>query len=121
LPLAYFWIFFLKTHGFLGRKRGWIGSTGALMMLVNYLQTQSLLPNYQDKRLIKRDDLAVAPDFKAFIHEERLGEEEMKRFKSMLTEENLQEFELDPLTVRKSQPIDAWINDSPENRQIVLD
>ena len=85
-------------------------------MLVNYLQTQSLLPNFQDKRLIRRDDLGVVPDFKSFIHEERLGEEEMKRFKSMLTEENLQEFELDPLTVKKCPPIDTWINDSAENR-----
>jgi len=123
LPLAYFWIFFLKTHGFLGRKRGWLGSTGALMMLVNYLQTQSLLPNYQDKRFIKRDDLApaVLPDFLSFLHDERLGEDEVRRFKSMLIEENLQDFDLDPTIVRKTHQIDCWMNDNPENKTLIMD
>jgi len=38
LPLAYFWIFFLKINGFIGRRRGYLSSTAYLMMLVNYLQ-----------------------------------------------------------------------------------
>jgi hypothetical protein len=121
LPLAYFWLFFLKTNGFIGRKRGWLGSTGYLMMLVNYLQSQCLLPNYQDKRLIKRDDLAVAPEFKSFIHEERLTKDEIRRFKSMLTEQNLAEFVLDSSYVRNTQDIDTWMNDQAENKQVVLD
>jgi hypothetical protein len=38
LPLAYFWIFFLKINGFVGEKYGYLSSTTYLLMLVNYLQ-----------------------------------------------------------------------------------
>jgi cation transport regulator ChaC len=38
LPLAYFWLFFLKINGFVGQKRGFLSSTTYLMMLINYLQ-----------------------------------------------------------------------------------
>jgi hypothetical protein len=40
LPLAYFWLFFLKINGFIGKQRGWLSSTAYLIMLVNYLQMQ---------------------------------------------------------------------------------
>ena len=46
LPLAYFWLFFLKLNGFVGEKRGYLSSMSYLMMLVNYLQSQFLLPNF---------------------------------------------------------------------------
>lgn len=38
LPLAYFWLFFLKINGLVGEKRGYLSSTTYLMMLINYLQ-----------------------------------------------------------------------------------
>jgi len=38
LAIAYFWIFFLKTNGFVGEKRGYLSSTTYLLMLVNYMQ-----------------------------------------------------------------------------------
>lgn len=37
LPIAYFWIFFLKLNGLVGRKEGYLSSTAYLMILVNYL------------------------------------------------------------------------------------
>jgi len=63
----------------------------------------------------------VAPEFKSFIHEERLTKDEIRRFKSMLTEQNLAEFVLDSSLVRNTQDIDTWMNDQAENRQVVLD
>ena len=91
------------------------------MMLVNYLQSQMLLPNYQDKKLIRREDLALVPDFKTFLHDERLGQKEIERFKKMLTEENLREFLNDPKTIKKTSVIDTWMNESTENRKIVME
>lgn len=49
LALAYFWIFFLKTNGFVGEKRGYLSSTTYLLMLISYMQQQYLLPNFQDR------------------------------------------------------------------------
>lgn len=76
LPLAYFWLFFLKTNGFVGKKRGYLSSTAYLMMLINYLQQQYQMPNFQDKKLIADQGI----DFKAYIREERLTSLEIKRF-----------------------------------------
>ena len=80
-----------------------------------------LLPNYQDKKLIRRDDLALVPDFNSFLHDERLGQNEIERFKKMLTEENLRDFLNDPKTIKKTCVIDTWMNESPENRKIVME
>ncbi len=90
-------------------------------MLVNYLQTQMLMPNYQDKRLIRKSDLSVAIDFKQYIHDERLKHEEAERFKNMLTEQNLREFEADPTQVRNTMQIDTWMNDNSDMKKIVME
>lgn len=85
LPLAYFWLFFLKTNGLMGKKRGYLSGTAYLMMLINYLQMQYQLPNFQDQKLT--DDKKI--DFKMYIKKERLSKKEIERFNSMMTEENL--------------------------------
>ena len=37
LPIALFWLFFLKVNGLIGEKKGFLSSTTYLMMLINYL------------------------------------------------------------------------------------
>lgn len=122
LPLAYFWLFFLKVNGFVGEKRGYLSSTSYLIMLINYLQGQFLLPNFQDR---KQSEQTVMPT--DYMNMERLTKEEMQKFKAMLTEENLSEkLTLDLLSGEQAKTsrfveIDAYINDDPQNRQLLLD
>lgn len=116
LPLAYFWLFFLKTNGFVGKRRGYPSCSAYLMMLVNYLQQQYQMPNFQDKKLAE-DGL----DFNAYLRKERLNTNEIKRFNQMFTEENLEKLSRGITEISKIQEIDTWINDKYENRQKILE
>lgn len=55
------------------------------------------------------------------MHEERLSSDEMKRFKNMLTEQNLADFILNPDLLKKTHQIDTWINDDPDNKTMIMD
>jgi hypothetical protein len=86
LPLAYFWLFFLKINGFVGRSRGYLSASAYLMMLVNYLQNQYLLPNLQDYRLIKGSNeqesssSTIVIDRAKYLHQERLTTKEREKY-----------------------------------------
>ena len=97
------------------------------MMLVNYLQTQMLLPNYQDKCLVRKSDLGIAINFNDYFHNERLTENETKRLKNMLNEQNLLELELyllrasEEKKVTNTFKIDTWINENADSKKLALE
>ena len=58
------------------------------MMLVNYLQTQCLMPNIQDMKLMANpEEIAIVQ--KKYLHNEKLTSDERKRFSKDLTEVNI--------------------------------
>ena len=58
------------------------------MMLVNYLQTQCLMPNMQDMKLMANpEEIAIVQ--KKYLHNEKLTSDERKRFSKDLTEVNI--------------------------------
>ena len=75
-------------NGFTGKRRGYLSSNTYLMMLVNYLQTQCLMPNIQDMKLIANpDEIPVVQ--KKYLHNEKLTSDERARYSRDLTEINL--------------------------------
>ena len=58
------------------------------MMLVNYLQTQCLMPNIQDMKLIANPD-EIPLVQKKYLHNEKLTSDERARYSRDLTEINL--------------------------------
>jgi hypothetical protein len=76
------------VNGFTGKRRGYLSSNTYLMMLVNYLQTQCLMPNIQDMKLIANpDEIPVVQ--KKYLHNEKLTSDERARYSRDLTEINL--------------------------------
>jgi RNA-binding protein YhbY len=70
--------------------------------------------------------LAVAPNFKDYLHKERLKQSEIRIFKQMLTEENLNELQeqlerKEYIKEKNTVEIDTWINEDPENRKLVME
>lgn len=58
------------------------------MMLVNYLQTQCLMPNIQDMRLLAEpEEIAIVQ--KKYLHNEKLTSDERTRYSRDLTEVNV--------------------------------
>lgn len=117
LALAYFWLFFLKTNGFVGEKRGWLSATTYLLMLVNYLQQQYLLPSFQDRG---QTELVVSPADHMSL--ERLNARDAQRLKTMLTVANVEALgqEEDSVAAQHIE-IDCFINSEPRNKQLLLD
>jgi hypothetical protein len=64
------------------------------MMLVNYLQTQCLMPNIQDMKLLANPDEIPIVKTK-YLHNEKLTSDERKRYNRDLSELNLARMNMD--------------------------
>lgn len=89
------------------------------MMLINYLQVQCLLPNFQDERnLVDKEQAALKLAGK--IHHEKLTSDERKRLGARLNEDNLGMLDGGVVELPKTQEINTFIIREKDDRDYMI-